>query len=459
MKHEVRDKILSILLEHMEEGVHVIDENGITLAYNKAMEEIEGLVPSEVIGKPFKELFPNLDENNSTLLRAIKHNEGVEKHRQDYVNLKGQPISTINYTYPIWVEGKLRGALEISSNISDVRELSTKLVKLDEQEHRVEHRPNYYTFDAIIGKSVMIKEAIAIAEKCARTDASVLIIGDTGTGKEMFAQSIHNGSKRARKPFIAINCGSLPESLLESLLFGTVKGAFTGSADTKGFFEQAHTGTMFLDEINSMSMNLQSKLLRVLQEGFIRKVGGAKDIRVDVRIIAATNQSPQKQIEDGSLRRDLYYRLNVMRLDLPGLNQRPGDIELLSYFFLEKYAAKSGIAIEDISPELMKLLRQRTYRGNVRELENLIESAINLKGAPGVLDVGDMPDHFFMEVDDKLLGLYNEDEPLVEYLEKIEKNLIQAAFYKEKGNVTNTAKRLGLPRQNLHYKLKKYKIQ
>lgn len=457
MENKVRQKIMSILLDHMSQGVHVIDRHGYTLAYNRAMEKIEGLIPDEVVGKHFSEIFPRLDYSSSTLLQAIEHNQVVENYRQDYTNLRGERITTLNNTYPIIVEGKNYGAIEFSRNITDEKDLTDQVHKLIEGEVS-RAKPNYYTFDMIIGSSQLMQQALRIARRCAETDATVLIVGQTGTGKEMFAQSIHNASRRRQQRFIGINCAALAETILESILFGSVKGAFTGSVDRAGLFEQADRGTLFLDEINSLSINLQAKLLRVLQESFVRRVGGTKDIAVDVRIIAATNQSPQQQVEQGTLRRDLYYRLNVMRLDLPPLALRPDDVIELSEVFVEKYAAKAGRHISGMSPDFRDALVRHDFRGNVRELEHLIEATIHMKEHDGDLELSDLPDHFYRDMDDQLLGLYREDQPLTEYLAEIERNLIQSAFFKEKGHVSNTARRLGLPRQNLQYKLKKYGI-
>lgn len=457
MEKRIQQKIMTILLDHMSDGVHIIDQDGYTLAYNRAMERIEGVIPDEVIGKHFSEIFPKLDYTNSTLLQATRHDQVVEDFRQHYTNLRGERITTINHTYPIIVDGKNYGALEFSRNITDEKDLTDQVHQLIGGE-LLETKPNYYTFDMIIGSSELMQQALRIARRCAETDATVLIVGQTGTGKEMFAQSIHNASRRQHQRFIGVNCAALAESILESLLFGTVKGAFTGSVDRKGLFEQADRGTLFLDEINSLSPNLQAKLLRVLQEGFVRKVGGSQDIRVDVRIIAATNQPPREQVEQGTLRRDLYYRLNVMRLDLPTLSQRPEDIMELTERFIDKYSQKAGRDITGISHDFRDALKRHEFRGNVRELEHLIEATIHMKETDGELELSDLPDHFTRDMDDQLLGLYREDQPLMEYLADIERNLIQSAYFKEKGHVSNTAKRLGLPRQNLQYKLKKYGI-
>ena len=457
MENRIQNKIMSILLDHMAEGVHVIDQKGYTLAYNRAMERIEGLISDEVVGKHISEIFPRLDHTRSTLLQAIEHNQVIENYHQEYTNLRGERITTVNNTYPIMVNGVNYGAVEFSRNTTDERDYTDQVHKLMEGEIN-QTKPNYYTFDMIIGSSKLMQQALRIARRCAETDATVLIVGQTGTGKEMFAQSIHNASRRKHQRFIGINCAALPDSILESLLFGTVKGAFTGSVDRIGLFEQADRGSLFLDEINSLSANLQAKLLRVLQEGFVRRVGGTKDQPINVRMIAATNQSPSEQVEQGTLRRDLYYRLNVMRLDLPPLVQRPDDIMELAELFIEKYSRKADRVITGMSQDFQDALKRHEFRGNVRELEHLIEASIHLKENDGQLELSDLPDHFYRNMDDQLLGLYRDDQPLTEYLAEIERNLIQSAYFKERGNVSNAAKRLGLPRQNLQYKLKKYDI-
>ena len=282
--------ILRMLLEHIEEGIHVVDRFGNSIIYNDAMSKIEGLEPEEVIGKNIRELFPHLSETNSTLTQAMKTGTSQTMDLQDYTNLKGERISAMNTSYPLLTDdGEIIGAMEISKDISHLVELSKNVEKL-RSKNKKEYKTNYYTFDYIIGKSLAIEEAISMAKKCAKSDATVLIYGATGTGKELFAQSIHNASRRKEGPFVPVNCGAIPGNLLESLLFGTVRGAYTGSVDSKGLFEQADGGTLFLDEINSMSLELQSKLLRVLQESSIRKVGGERDLYVNVRVIAATNR-------------------------------------------------------------------------------------------------------------------------------------------------------------------------
>lgn len=454
MNNRLQQKALKILLDHSDEGIHIVDDKGVTVAYNKAMEKIEGIVPSEIIGKRLQESFPFLNEHNSTLIQALTKGSVVEHLKQNYTNYKGQKISSINHTYPIEIEGEILGALELSKPLKEVKEVD------DNSFRKEETKLHNTTFNDIIGDSYLFKRALDIAKKSSTTNATVFIYGKTGTGKELFAQSIHNGSEKKEGPFIAINCSALPETLLDSLLFGTVKGSFTDAKETKGLFEQAHGGTLFLDEISSMSLHLQAKLLRVLQESVIRKVGGDKDIFVDVRIIAATNEDPFEQIKKGELRQDLYYRLNVIHIDIPSLDERESDVIPLAEHFLKKYGERLHKEVEQLSEATKTLLLEKRYLGNVRELEHFIESAVSMiDDHKRTLEVDDLPDHFFVEVESHLINLYDETVSLDHYLGEIEKNLIRKAFIKSGKNVTLAAKRLGIPRQNLQYKLKKYQLK
>lgn len=451
------ETILKLLLNHMKEGVHVVDSQGYSIIYNEAMSKIEGLSPEEVVGKNIRDLFPHLTEESSTLTQAMQTGKKQFLNLQDYTNLKGEKISAMNTSYPIFDGDRVIGAIEISEDVSHLAQLSKEVGKLQGKNKR-KFKPNYYTFEHIIGESRAIKESVARAKKCADSDGTILIYGATGTGKELFAQSIHNHSRRKEGPFVAVNCGALPGNLLESILFGTVRGAYTGSVDSRGLFEQADGGSLFLDEINSMSLELQSKLLRVLQESSIRKVGGDRDLYVNVRIIAATNRSPLEQIEDGSLRKDLYYRLSVLPLYLPELRERIGDIEILSKFFLEKHKEESS-KVRGLSKELVSSLTEHPFPGNVRELEHLIEAALSLKSSGGeLLELSDMPPSYFFDREPSPL-YYQDERPLKEHLEDLEKNLIVLAYAREKSNISRAAKRLGISRQNLQYKLKKYSIE
>jgi two-component system response regulator AtoC len=248
--------------------------------------------------------------------------------------------------------------------------------------------------DAIIGRSEVMRTALEVARKVARHPATVLLTGESGTGKELVARLIHRESPRAEGPFIAVNCGAIPEALLESELFGHEKGAFTGATrDKAGLFEEAHEGTLFLDEIGELPAALQVKLLRALQEGEVRRVGATASKAVDVRVIAATNRDLQADVASGRFRADLFYRINVVAIALPPLRDRPDDVPELVRFFLERHAARMGLTARGIAPGAMRILAEHTWPGNVRELANVIEHAAILSEA-GPIDVGDFPDKF-----------------------------------------------------------------
>ncbi|TGV00324.1 AAA family ATPase, partial [Mesorhizobium sp. M00.F.Ca.ET.186.01.1.1] len=262
----------------------------------------------DVLHKPLSEVFQFHSGQESTLLTCLRTGNSIRNTRQTYFNDKQKEITTINNTYPIIENGQIIGAMEIANDV-------TKMERLI-RENLLAKNGSRYTFEQIIGKSGPILDVIENAKRAARTSSSVLVVGETGAGKELFVQSIHNASLRSSGPLISQNCAALPDSLIEGLLFGTARGAFTGAVERPGLFEQAEGGTLFLDEINSLSMPLQAKLLRALQEKSIRRIGDTKDRAIDVRIIAAINEDPVEAIANSHLRKDLYYRLGVVTLFL-----------------------------------------------------------------------------------------------------------------------------------------------
>lgn len=308
-----------------------------------------------------------------------------------------------------------------------------------------------YEFDDIIGNS---KSILEVKEKCFKasiTSSPILIFGETGTGKELFVHSIHNSSKRKDKSFIAQNCAAIPENLFESILFGTVKGSFTGAESRKGLFEMANGGTLYLDELNSMPMELQAKLLRTLQEGTIRKVGDTAIRHVDVRVIASVNEDPQYLMEKNKLRRDLYFRLNVVRIDLPPLRKRKEDIPLLVKYFIDKFNYKFNASIKGIEECALNELILRQWHGNIREMEHVIEGAFNLR-QEGVLKAQDFSkEEMGVESTPRIV-------PLKEKMEELECDYIKEALIISGNNISSAAKFLGIPRQTLQYKIKKFNI-
>jgi len=309
-----------------------------------------------------------------------------------------------------------------------------------------------YSFDTILGQSPLITEAIALARKVAPTEATVLLLGETGTGKEVFAQAIHNGSKRASKPFIALNCSAFGKELLESELFGHKAGSFTSATkDKKGLIEEAHQGTLFLDEIGEMHIDLQAKLLRVLETNEFIKVGDTKPSRVNVRIIAATNRHLQQEVEEGKFREDLFYRLNVFTISLPSLRDRKKDIPQLAEYYLRLFSGKGNKRIEGISPAFLDRLQQHEWKGNIRELKNVIERAVILSES-SQLTVDNLP------ADMQVSGLRTTGPLSAFDLASVEKLHIQRVLNHTRGNKTEAARLLNIGLTTLYRKIEEYKL-
>lgn len=312
-----------------------------------------------------------------------------------------------------------------------------------------------YSFDNIIGSSFRIKEAIALAMKVAPTDATVLLLGETGTGKEVFAQAIHNGSKRTGQPFMPLNCSAFPKDLLESELFGHKAGAFTNAIkDKKGLIEEAHNGTLFLDEIGEMHIDLQSKLLRVLENSEFIKIGDTKPTRVNVRIIAATNRSLQQDVDAGKFREDLFYRLNVFTITLPSLNERKEDIPALASHYLSLFAAKTNSRLTGMSPDFLQHLQHHSWKGNIRELKNVIERAVILSEGTE-LSTDNLP----LEFQQSSSNSDSSNSTLSAFsLASMEKLHIQRVLNHTRGNKTEAARLLNIGLTTLYRKIEEYHL-
>ncbi|WP_053954777.1 sigma-54 interaction domain-containing protein [Inediibacterium massiliense] len=451
------------ILDYVEEGIQIIDARGRIVYFNCSAAQYEDLKREEAIGKHILDVYPSLDPETSTLLKAIETGVPTFDIQQSFLSYKGNKITTVNSSFPIKARGKIIGAIEISRNITDVKELSERVMVLQEQllyKEKKDHKSQdstTFTFLDIVGKSKEILKVKELALKASQTSSPVMIYGETGTGKELFVHAIHASSPRRSKPFIAQNCGALPASLLESILFGTVKGSFTGADNRAGLFELADGGTLFLDEINSMPIELQVKLLRVLQDGTIRRVGDIKTRKVDVRIVTASNEDPLIAVEQKRLRRDLYYRLNVVPLVLPQLKEREGDIPLLTQFFIGKFNYQLNKKVEKISNEVLKAFENYDWPGNVRELEHVIEGAMNLMDGD-TITLECLPMHFEKYYKKNRKKIEIEDISLKEALENLEKHMIKDALNKWDQNISHAADELKIPRQTLQYKIKKYKI-
>ncbi len=303
-----------------------------------------------------------------------------------------------------------------------------------------------YSFEDIIGNSKEIKKVKELAMKVCNSKSPIFVYGDTGTGKELIVQAIHSSSIRRKKPFIAQNCAAIPENLLESIFFGVGKGGFTGAIESKGLFEEANGGTLYLDELNSMDIIFQSKFLRVIQEGEFRRIGETNTRKTNIRIISSVNEDPDFLVRSNKLRKDLYYRLNVIRINVPELNARKEDIPLLVPMFIEKHNKRLGTSISGIDNCALELLMKKDYDGNVRELEHIIEGALNYK-RQGVIKISDL--HLKKTI---------ERLSLKEKLEYMEIKYIKEALIIHSNNVSKASKFLNIPRQTLQYKISKYSI-
>ncbi|MFY0760637.1 sigma 54-interacting transcriptional regulator [Metabacillus dongyingensis] len=460
------------ILNVINVGVHIVNKDGDTVFYNEMMAHIDGLNREQVLGENIFQLYPSLTDESSTLYLALEKGIETNESIQTYVNLKGEKITSINSTYSLYEEGKVIGAVEIAKDVTKVMSMYDQIVDLRSQLAETHKKSKFfagtatYHFSDLIGDSPAFQEAISLAKKAARTHSPVMIYGPTGTGKELIAQSIHNVSARRNQPFIAQNCAAVPKELMEGLLFGTTKGAFTGAVDRMGIFEQANGGTLFLDELNSLDLGLQAKLLRVLQEGEIRRVGGSKDQKINVKIIAAMNISPDEALEREIIRSDLFFRLNVVTIQMPSLLERKADIPEIANHFIHKFNRSFVSDVQGISRKAMQRLLQYPWPGNIRELGHAIELAFNVMDAgEKTIDEHHLPAYLFPSGKYSASNTQNHHPPLKDeidlpvVLEEIERDMIINMFEKCNGNISKTAEALNIKRQGLQYKLNKYGIE
>ncbi|SHI52427.1 sigma-54 interaction domain-containing protein [Lutispora thermophila] len=454
------------ILDHIDDGIHIVDSSGRIIYYNKFAAELDAINPEEAIGRHILEIYPSLTAETSTILQVIKTGTPILNHQQSFRNYRGQVITTLNSTIPIKSGRKIIGAVEISKDITEVKKLSEKVVDLQAELLKEVHTRKkkesggaVYNFADIIGTSEVMLKLKKDALSVSNSPSPVMVYGETGTGKELLVHAIHNASPRRNKPFIAQNCAAIPDTLLESILFGTVKGSFTGAENRPGLFELANGGTLFLDEVNSMSPNLQAKLLRVLQDSNVRRVGDTKVTHVDVRIMTAIGTDPREALESKSMRADLFYRLSVISLRMPPLRERYEDIPVLVQFFIEKYNKILGKNIKGITQSAMDFFMSYPWHGNVRELEHAIEGAMNMAEGNEITPKA-LP-HYLQDiyVKNKSKMRRSDIKPLTETLNKVESIMIQRAMQKTGGNITRAAEILEIPRQTLQYKISKYGIK
>jgi two-component system, NtrC family, response regulator PilR len=468
------DALKETLLQGVGSGVAITDAEGRINYFNSQAQNLTSLQEASVKGKKLDQIFPGMTHsfNGSREGRSVLTDEIVfaaPQGNQKQLRLTLAPLSNASE--------QLIGYVSIFEDISKQREVEEKLRLEDElrraREFDLEQNPagvedaNFY-FEGIIGKSGGIEKIYHLVQKVARNSTNVLITGESGTGKELIARAIHLNGSRRNMPFVAVNCGAIPETLIESELFGHARGAFTGAvADHLGLFKQADQGTIFLDEIGELPLHLQVKLLRVLQEKAFTPVGGNKQIKVDVRVISATNRDLHKEMEEGRFRRDLFYRLNVVQIVMPPLRNRKEDIPALAHYFMRRFAASQGKQVEEISSGSLMHLMSYGYPGNVRELENIIEHAVAV-ASKNIMTEEDLPAH--------IKGLpINEESEVFERtapggadlffakglsldveLETHEKCILLGALKRTNGVQKRAAEILGINYRSLRHRLEKY---
>jgi len=434
----------------------ILDKDGKILYYNNYNDIHNKLGTEDVVGKTMLEVYPWLTEETSAALTVLRTGEAIINKPQVMKLYDGTTVNAINTGFPLKNRDGLLGVVFLSTDINSYNK-ETESKSFSQRKHNLGAR---YTFDDIITGNSDIKHIINKLKKASKHNSNIFIYGETGTGKELFAHAIHNNSNRSKMPFISQNCAAIPESLMESLIFGTTAGSFTGSKDKKGLFELTSGGTIFLDEINSMSLDLQAKLLRVIEDRRIRKIGDDREIDIDIRIIASTNEQPDQLINSKRFRNDLFYRLSVVNVEILPLRERKDDIVLLYNHFIKDFNRIFGENIEGIDTQAHEVFMRYNWPGNVREFKNCIESAFNnVEGNKIVL--ADIPKYIYnsAEKNTRRTGFsIDRGLSLQENVECLERDLILKALKSEGNSITKTSKLLGIPRQSIYNKIKKYNI-
>ncbi len=431
------------ILDSINEGVFTVDGDWRITSFNRAAERITGVKRAQALGRPCSEVFrADICEQNCPLRRTLSGGKPILNARAHIVNQQGRKIPIrISTALLKYADGSVAGGVETFQDLTQIAELQKELKAR-------------YRFEDIIGRSPAMQQLFDLLPQIAESTSTVLIEGGSGTGKELFARALHNLSPRRSKPFIAVNCAALPDTLLESELFGFKAGAFTDAKrDKPGRFALAQGGTIFLDEIGDISPAMQVRLLRVLQERVIEPLGGVKSIPIDVRVITATNKNLQELVRSGSFREDLYYRIRVVRLELPGLARRREDIPLLVEHMITRFNHLQGKDIAGVSDSVMTCLMQHDYPGNVRELENIIEQAFVLCRG-GRIELQHLPPELRPEAWEGAAVL---DQPL--RLDRVEKLSVAEALRRNNGNRRKAAEDLGINVSTLYRKIRALQIE
>lgn len=447
--------MLQAIIQSSDDAISVVDEGGRGILINPAYTRITGLEQEEVIGKPAN---ADIYEGESMHMQVLKTRRPVRGVRMKVGPKKKDVVVNVA---PIIVDSKLKGSVGVIHDMSEIHSLTNELNRARQIIRTLEAK---YTFDDIIGSSEEMQIAIEQAKLGAKTPATVMLRGESGTGKELFAHAIHNASDRKYNKFVRVNCAALSESLLESELFGYEEGAFSGAkrGGKRGLFEEAHNGSIFLDEIGELSANTQAKLLRVLQEHEITRVGGTKPVPINVRVIAATNVNLEKGIGNGTFREDLYYRLNRMPIHIPSLRMRKKEIPALAEYLIQKINQDYGRNVEGLTDDAVEHLCSYNWPGNVRELENVLGRAIIFMAFHEtyiqVKHIQQLTNKEDLNQNKSIITVTVDDQKLSTLVEQYESKVINEVLHKYKGNKTLTAKSLGISLRSLYYKIEKYNI-
>ena len=459
------------VLANMNEEVYFINNN-YEITYVNKIASNKLFDGKNVINKSIFDVFPSITMDNSMIVRVFKTCEPIINKITTFICNNGKRRMMLTSTIPIIRDGEVKCVFEIGEDITGISNMSEKMVSeiiRDNKSNKVvsKTKNNFYNLDSIVGISdamKLLKEQIIIYSK---SPSNLMIYGETGTGKEIVAQAVYSLSHDVKKaPFIAQNCAAIPKALLETILFGSVKGAFTGAETRPGLFELASGGVLFLDEINSMPKILQAKILRVLQEGKIRRVGGQDEIDVDFRLISSTNVSPKDLMSCGEFRQDLFFRLNILYIEIPPLRKRKEDIPLLVDHFVNEFNNKLNKNIVGFDSESMDFFTENYWMGNVRELKNMVERSMNMaSGRVVIYSEIQLPEYYSLgDVEEKnertFVDIYKSDRvKLKETLQNVEMKIIKDALQKFSGNASKAARELDIPRQTINNKIDKYNLK
>lgn len=433
------------------DSIIVTNSKGEIEYYANMKQDLFDLKMGDVRGKTIMELHPYISEEESSIMRVLKTGKPIYDQIEYLTNKQGQELTQIYSTIPLISDGEIKGAIDFGRVVGESERVGIEFSLKGE-----DYLESLYEVDDIITRNKKMNEIKNKILRVANTSSTVFIYGETGTGKELIAQSLHSHGNRSKNKFISQNCAAIPYTLLESILFGTVKGSYTGAEDRKGLFEVADGGTLFLDEIHSMDLNMQSKILRVIEEKEISRVGSTEVIPVDVRIIAATNINPDKLLKDKFIREDLFYRLNVVQFEIPPLTERREDIMFLTNYFISNYNLRMNKKVISLDDEAKEIFISYDWPGNIRELKNVIEGAFNMVSS-NYIKIKDIPMYLKDRVIDNKL-IVGDKIFLNKMVEDYEKRIINEAL-SLKNSYTEVANLLGISKQALDYKLKKYKLK